>query len=96
MTSAPPSIDESQVPAYAPGVRLRHDKVRGGWVVLAPERLFMPDEHALEILRLVDGQRNVAAIVDDLAARFAAPRDLIATDVAAMLSDLMVKGAIRL
>ncbi len=87
---------ESQVPSYAPGVRLRHDAVRGGWVVLAPERLFMPDEHALEVLKLVDGRRDVAAIVDDLAHRFAAPRELIATDVGAMLTDLADKGAIRL
>jgi pyrroloquinoline quinone biosynthesis protein D len=87
---------ETAIPTYAPGVRMREDKVRGGWVVLAPERLFMPDEHAVEILKLVDGARTVGDIVDDLAARYDAPRDLIATDVVAMLQDLNVKGAIRL
>lgn len=87
---------ETAIPAYAPGVRMREDKVRGGWVVLAPERLFMPDEHAVEILKLVDGARTVGDIVDDLAARYDAPRDLIATDVLAMLQDLTIKGAIRL
>jgi pyrroloquinoline quinone biosynthesis protein D len=90
------TVTEQQVPAYAPGVRMRHDTVRGAWVVLAPERLFTPDEHAVEILKLVDGQRNIGAIVDDLAQRFAAPRELIATDVTAMLTDLAEKGAIRL
>jgi pyrroloquinoline quinone biosynthesis protein D len=34
--------------------------------------------------------------VDDLAARYDAPRDLIATDVGTMLDDLADKGAIRL
>ncbi len=87
---------EDVVPAYSPGVRMRHDAVRGGWVVLAPERLFMPDEHAVEVLKLVDGKRSVAAIIDDLAARFEAPRDVIAGDVSAMLQDLVDKGAIRL
>lgn len=87
---------DTAIPAYAPGVRLREDKVRGGWVVLAPERLFMPDEHALAVLQLVDGARTVGAIVDDLAERYDAPRELISTDVLAMLQDLMVKGAIRL
>ena len=88
--------DEAAIPAWAPGVRLREDKVRGGWVVLAPERLFMPDEHALSVLQLVDGKRSVGVIVDDLASRYAAARDLIAADVTAMLQDLTVRGAIRL
>ena len=84
------------VPAFGPGVRLREDAVRGGWVVLAPERLFMPDDHALAVLQLVDGARNMGAIIDELAARFDAPRDLIAGDVATMLQDLAGKGVIRL
>jgi pyrroloquinoline quinone biosynthesis protein D len=94
--SASAIVGEDSVPAYAPGVRMRDDKVRGGWVVMAPERLFMPDEHAVEVLKLVDGRRSIGGIIDDLAARFDAPRDLIAGDVAAMLHDLADKGAIRL
>jgi pyrroloquinoline quinone biosynthesis protein D len=89
-------MSEDAVPSYAPGVRMRHDSVRDAWVVLAPERLFMPDAHAVEVLKLVDGKRSVGAIVDDLAARFAAPRDVIAADVGAMLADLAGRGAIRL
>ena len=87
---------EASVPRFAVGVRLREDKVRGGWVVLAPEKLFMPDEHALEVLKLVDGVRSVGDITDDLAARFAAERQTIAADVVTMLQDLAAKGAIRL
>jgi pyrroloquinoline quinone biosynthesis protein D len=87
---------EAIVPACAPGVRMREDKVRGGWVVLAPERLFMPDEHAVEVLKLVDGTRTIGGIIDELAARYDAARDLIATDVLAMLHDFNGKGAIRL
>ena len=41
---------------------------------LAPERLFMLDEPAAEVLKLVDGKRSVAVIVDALAERFSAPR----------------------
>ena len=84
------------IPAYAPGVRLREDAVRGGWVVLAPERLFVPDEQAVEVLKLVDGSRSLSAIVDALAERYQADRELIAQDVVAMLQDLATKGAIRL
>ena len=87
---------DSTIPKFAAGTKFRLDTVRNAWVVLAPERLFLPDEQAVEILKLVDGERTFGAIVDDLAARFNAPRELIATDVGAMLRDLAEKGAIRL
>ena len=79
---------------FAPHVRFREDRVRARWVVLSPEKLFVPDEQAVEILRLVDGERAVDAIIDDLAGRFAAPREVIAGDVVAMLQDLADKGVL--
>lgn len=79
---------------FAPGVRLHHDRARDRWVVMAPERMFVPDEIALEVLRLIDGVRDADAIIDTLAETFDAPRDVIATDVQAMLADLRVRGAI--
>jgi pyrroloquinoline quinone biosynthesis protein D len=84
------------IPAFANGVRFRFDSVRGAWVVLAPERLFLPDESAVEILKLVDGVRRLDQIIDELAARFDAPRAVLAADVAGMVSELAEKGAIRL
>jgi pyrroloquinoline quinone biosynthesis protein D len=84
----------SAVPRFARGVRLREDTARGRWVVMAPERMFIPDETALEILRLVDGVRSLDAIADDLAARFDAPRQEILQDAAALLEDLTAKGVI--
>jgi pyrroloquinoline quinone biosynthesis protein D len=84
------------IPAFNRGFRLRHDQVRGAWVVLAPERLFLLDEPAVEVLKLVDGARSIPAIVDELAIKYDAPRELIAADVQAMLQDLVEKGAIRL
>jgi len=90
------AAQEDAVPRFGPGMRFRFDDVRNAWIVLGPERLFLPDEQAAEILKLVDGSRTLGAIIDDLAARFAAPRDVLATDVTAMLRDLADKGAIRL
>jgi pyrroloquinoline quinone biosynthesis protein D len=87
--------DEAVCPALAAGVKFRFDTVRQAWVILAPERLFLPDEQAVAILDLVDGARTLGAIIDDLAARFDAPRDLIAGDVATMLQDLADKGVLR-
>jgi len=84
------------VPAFNRGFRLRHDPVRNAWVVLAPERLFLLDDTGVEVLKLVDGVRSVPDIIDALAERFAAPREVIAVDVEAMLRDLADKGAIWL
>lgn len=88
--------DESAVPRFARGVRLKFDATRQVWVVLAPERMFLPDEVALEVLKLVDGGRTLGAIADELSARFAAPRQEILDDVAEMLADFAAKGALAL
>jgi pyrroloquinoline quinone biosynthesis protein D len=77
-------------------VKFRFDAVRDAWVLLAPEKLFMPDEIGVEILKLVDGARSIDGMVDDLAARFDAPRDMIANDVVAALEDLASRGAVQL
>jgi pyrroloquinoline quinone biosynthesis protein D len=90
------ALHGDSVPAFANGVRFRFDDVRGVWVILAPERLFLPDAPAVERLKLVDGVRRLDQIVDDLAARFDAPRAELAADVDGMLVDLAEKGAIRL
>jgi pyrroloquinoline quinone biosynthesis protein D len=42
-------IPEDAVPCFGAGVKFRFDQVRDGWVLLAPERLFQPDETAVEI-----------------------------------------------
>jgi pyrroloquinoline quinone biosynthesis protein D len=87
---------QDAVPSFAKGYRFRFDDVRQAWVILAPERLFLPDEPAVEILKLVDGARTLGRIVDELAARFDVARDVMAADVASMVGDLVEKGAIRL
>ena len=61
-------------------------------MILAPERVLAPDDIAVEVLQLCDGARNVDAVVDLLAAKYAADRAAIATDVIAMLQDLADKG----
>lgn len=85
-------VAEDSVPTLARGTRLRYDEARQRWVLLVPERVMAPDEIAVEILQLCDGQRSVADIIDHLAAAYAAPRDEISTDVIAMLQDLAGSG----
>jgi pyrroloquinoline quinone biosynthesis protein D len=88
-------VSASSVLNLAPHMVFRFDDVRQRWIILAPERLMLPDEQAVEILQLIDGKTGVGAIVDSLAARYTqAPRELIANDVTAMLQDLADKGCL--
>lgn len=89
-------MDAAATPRLAPGVRLSEDAARGRTIVMAPERVFVPDETALEVLRLLDGARSVDTVVDTLAARFAAPREVIAEDVGDLLRDLVERGVVAL
>jgi len=88
-------ITEQSVPHLPRGVKLRFDKTRDAWVMLAPERVFMPDPIAVEILKRCTGQVALAGVIDDLAETYAAPREQIAKDVMAMLQDLADKGMVE-
>ncbi len=87
-------IAEASLPRLPRGVRLKFDKPREQWVLLAPERMFVLDEISLEIVKCCDGEAPVSAIVDDLANRFEASREVILNDVIALLQDLADKGVI--
>ena len=88
------TISDASVPRLPRGVKLRFDKQRDNWVVLAPERVFVLDNIALEIVKRCDGEASVADIVDDLAVAFSAPRDVILKDVLQMLQDLADRGIV--
>ncbi len=87
-------ITEASVPKLPRSVKFRFDEARGNWVLLAPERVLVPDEIAADVLRRVDGTRTLAAILDDLSREYEAPRDVVAADVTALLQDLAGKGMI--
>lgn len=89
------TFTDTGVPRLARGVRLRHDEARGQWVLLAPERVLHPDPVAVEILKRVDGERSIAAIVDELIAAFAVERARVDTDVRAFLAGLKEKGMVE-
>src|SRR3569833_373086 len=85
-------VSEHSRPMLPRHTKLKYDETRQVWVILAPERVLAPDEISVEVLKLCDGVRSVAVIVDELAAKYAALRDTIATDGVAMLQDLADKG----
>ena len=93
--AAAPSILPDARPRLPRGVRLEHKEVHG-WVLQAPERTFIADQIAVEIVRRCTGEASFAAIVDDLAATFAAPRDRIEADVATLLRGLADKKLLEL
>jgi pyrroloquinoline quinone biosynthesis protein D len=91
-----PAIAADAHPRLPRGVRLVHNEAQGGWVLLAPERVFKADAIAAEVVKRCTGEATFAAIVDDLAQTFAAPRDRIEADVTALLRGLADKRLLEL
>ena len=87
-----PVLDPASIPVLPRHVKLRFDKVRDRWVILAPERVLVPDEISVEVLQLCDGARSIDAVVAVLAEKFAADPALILTDCLGLLQDLANKG----
>jgi pyrroloquinoline quinone biosynthesis protein D len=78
-------------PRLPRGVRLVNSEAHGGWVLLAPERLFKADAVAAEILKRCTGDATLGSIVDDLARVYAAPQQRILADVSTLLQGLVEK-----
>jgi pyrroloquinoline quinone biosynthesis protein D len=90
------TIAPNAKPRLPRGVRLAHNEAQGGWVLLAPERLFRADAIAVEILKRCTGEVTFDAIVDDLANTFTAPRERISADVSKLLRGLAEKKLLEL
>ncbi|EQM66014.1 pyrroloquinoline quinone biosynthesis peptide chaperone PqqD [Pseudomonas tohonis] len=61
---------QSKTPQLRRGFRFQFEPAQGCHVLLYPEGMIKLNESASEILKLIDGQRSVAAIIDDLTGRF--------------------------
>jgi len=89
-------LDLGARPRMAPGVRLKYDEARACWVVLAPERVLMPDETALEVLQRLDGKKTVDDLVAELVTAYDADRGEILADVTELLNSLLEKRILAL
>jgi pyrroloquinoline quinone biosynthesis protein D len=88
--SAPEDIlPDGARPALLSGVRVKHDRVRGVWVLLAPERTLKLDPVGHAILSEVDGEKPFREIVETLAAQYDAPPERIAGDARKYLVSLI-------
>ena len=88
-------ITDDVLPKFPKHVKFKYNKPRDEWVILAPERLVKLDMVAVEILKLVDGEKSVKNISIELSKKFNAPEDVILKDVTDMLQDLSDKGFIE-
>jgi len=89
-------IADSARPRFPRGVRLTNNEAQGGWLLLAPERVFKADAISAEILKRCTGEATLAQIVDDLATSFNAPRERIRADVVKLLGGLVEKKLLEL
>lgn len=96
MNTAPRTVADDSVPRLPRGVRLVDSPAQGGMVLLAPERVFKPDAIALEILKRCNGAATIAAIADDLAATYQAPRERVLGDIKTLLGSLADKQLLEL
>ena len=91
MNVTPRTFSPDARPRLPRGVRLVNNEAQGGWLLLAPERVFKPDPIAVEIVKRCTGEATLSQIVDDLAAAYNAPRERIMTDVTALIAGLADK-----
>lgn len=64
------SFDRSKVPSWRPGYRFQFEPAQKGHVLLYPEGMIKLNETAALIGGLIDGERDVAAIIAELDKQF--------------------------
>ncbi|MGO2288500.1 pyrroloquinoline quinone biosynthesis peptide chaperone PqqD [Pseudomonas lundensis] len=64
------SFDRSKIPTWRPGYRFQYEPAQKGHVLLYPEGMIKLNDSAALIGGLIDGQRDVAAIIGELDAQF--------------------------
>lgn len=84
-------LADTDRPFLPRGVRVVTDRIRGGKVLLAPEKAVALDAIGDAILSRVDGEASFAAIVADLAATYQAPKAQIAKDVQGFMIGLRAR-----
>jgi pyrroloquinoline quinone biosynthesis protein D len=90
------TVSAGSKPSLPKHVRIQFDPLRQAFAVLAPEKVFWPNEISLDILRRCDGRSTVDAIVADLASDYDAPAEDVKTDVTDFLQEWSDKLLVRL
>ena len=86
------SMDMNSIPMVVRGCRLHPTED----VLLMPEGTLELNEPSRDVLTRVDGNRDVAAIVQELLQEYEGARESeVCTDVLALLQDLKQRGVVR-
>lgn len=64
------SFDRSKIPAWRQGYRYQYEPAQKGHVLLYPEGMIKLNDSAALIGGLIDGERDVAAIIAELDRQF--------------------------
>ena len=64
------SFDRSKVPSWRPGYRFQYEPAQKGHVLLYPEGMIKLNDSAALIGGLIDGERDVVAIIAELDKQF--------------------------
>jgi pyrroloquinoline quinone biosynthesis protein D len=91
---SPTRLDSASVPRLKAHVRLQYNEARQQWIIQAPERVLMPDDIAVAVLKRCDGVATVGAVARALAAEYDAPPEIVEADICEMLQDLADKGVV--
>ena len=59
-------VSAESIPKLPRHAKLRFDKARDKWIILAPERVFELDQVAYEVISRCDGDRSVEQVIDGL------------------------------
>lgn len=81
-------IAAEHTPIVPRGVRIHHDRVRDGWVLLAPERAIALDPVGLAIMKAIDNDRTFGEIAGALSETYGAPLDQVTHDCAEFIQSL--------
>jgi pyrroloquinoline quinone biosynthesis protein D len=84
-------------PSLARSARLRFDRLRGSYLLLAPERGLRLNASAAAILMLCDGRRSVLQIAQGLVPAESEPSVLqqVTLDVATLVEQLAQRGLLK-
>jgi pyrroloquinoline quinone biosynthesis protein D len=64
-------------------------------VILGPERILTPNETAVSVLQLCNGERTIAEIAELLAETYDAEPSAVASDIMPMMQGLADAGVFR-
>jgi coenzyme PQQ biosynthesis protein PqqD len=82
-------------PVLAPKARLRHDRRRGGWLLLYPERGLALNTTGMEIVRRCTGDYTISRIAAELADGTGAAPETVEREVLAFVEALAARALVR-